>query len=73
MARAKRKPASLMSLDWLYDAKTRGIIFQIRCLSASAALFIEIVLNTAANLKAQNIATGFGFLGKPAGSKFPRR
>jgi general L-amino acid transport system permease protein len=56
-----------MSLDWLYDAKTRGLILQIALLVGVAALFIEIALNTAANLKAQNIATGFGFLGKPAG------
>ncbi len=58
---------SLMSLDWLYDAKTRGLIFQVALLVGVAALFIEIALNTAANLKAQNIATGFGFLHKPSG------
>ena len=56
-----------MSRDWLYDPKTRGLIFQIALLLGVAALFIEIALNTAANLKAQNIATGFGFLDKPSG------
>ncbi len=68
MASTKAKPArSFLSRDWLYDPKTRGLIFQIALLVAVAGLFIEIALNTAANLKAQNIATGFGFLDKPAG------
>ncbi len=68
MASTKAKPTrSLMSRDWLYDPKTRGLIFQIALLVGVAALFIEIALNTAANLKAQNIATGFGFLDKPSG------
>jgi len=56
-----------MSLDWLYDRKTRGLIFQIALLIGVAAFFVEIGLNTAANLRAQNIATGFGFLDRPAG------
>ncbi len=68
MARAAKTPKrSLTSLDWLYDPKTRGLIFQVALLVGVAALFLEIALNTAANLKAQNIATGFGFLDKPAG------
>jgi len=68
MTTARAKPKrSLMSRDWLYDPKTRGLIFQIALLLGVAGLFIEIALNTAANLKAQNIATGFGFLDKPAG------
>ena len=40
---------------------------QIALLVGVAAFFIEIALNTAANLKAQNIATGFGFLDRTAG------
>lgn len=68
MTNARAKSArSLLSRDWLYDPKTRGLIFQIALLVGVAALFIEIALNTAANLKAQNIATGFGFLQRPAG------
>jgi len=68
MTSARTKFArSLMRLDWLYDPKTRGLIFQVALLVGVAALFIEIALNTAANLRAQNIATGFGFLGRPAG------
>jgi general L-amino acid transport system permease protein len=65
---AHDRPArSLLSRDWLYDPKTRGLILQILLLAGVAALFIEIALNTAANLAAQNIATGFGFLDRPAG------
>ena len=68
MMRARlRSVRSLTSLDWLYDPKTRGLILQVALLVGVAALFIEIALNTAANLRAQNIATGFGFLDKPAG------
>ena len=62
--KAKR---SLLSGDWLYDPKMRGLIFQVLLLVGVVLLFVEIALNTAANLKAQNIATGFGFLGRPAG------
>jgi len=68
MTRARTKPVwALMSRDWLYDPKTRGLILQVLLLVGVAALFVEIVLNTAANLRAQNIATGFGFLDKPSG------
>jgi general L-amino acid transport system permease protein len=58
---------SLMSRDWLYDPKARGLIFQVALLAGVALFFLWIALNTAANLKAQNIATGFGFLDKPSG------
>jgi general L-amino acid transport system permease protein len=68
MARSSHKlKHSLMSRDWLYDPKTRALIFQIALLVGVVAFFVEIALNTAANLKAQNITTGFGFLGKPSG------
>jgi len=54
-------------LAWLYDPRTRGIILQIALLVGVVAFFIEIARNTAANLKAQNIATGFGFLEHTSG------
>ncbi|MGI9403490.1 MAG: amino acid ABC transporter permease, partial [Hyphomicrobium sp.] len=60
-------PQDTQSFAWLYDPRTRGVILQIALLVGVAALFIEIALNTAANLKAQNIATGFGFLDRTAG------
>jgi general L-amino acid transport system permease protein len=64
---AGKPKQSLMSLNWLYDPKARALIFQVALLVAVAVFFAEIALNTAANLKAQNITTGFGFLDKPAG------
>ncbi len=60
-------PKETQSFAWLYDPRTRGILLQIALLVGVAAFFIEIGLNTAANLNAQNIATGFGFLDRTAG------
>jgi len=68
MANARNEPPQpTQSFAWLYDPRTRGIILQIALLVGVAAFFIEIALNTAANLKAQNIATGFGFLDRTSG------
>ncbi len=58
---------SVRSLDWLYDPKTRGVIFQALLVLALAVLTYEIVSNTIANLQKQNLASGFGFLNKTAG------
>src|SRR5689334_22904875 len=55
------------SLDWLYDPKTRGVIFQVLLMLALALLGYEIVSNTIANLQKQNLASGFGFLRKTSG------
>lgn len=54
-------------LDPIYDPKVRGIVFQVLLLLALTALAYEIVTNTAANLKRQNIASGFDFLARTAG------
>lgn len=51
----------------LYDPKVRGMIFQIMLVLALVFLAHEIVTNTAANLKRQNIASGFDFLSRTAG------
>lgn len=51
----------------LYDPRIRGIILQVLLVLALLFLGYEIVTNTAANLKKQNIASGFGFLTRPAG------
>jgi general L-amino acid transport system permease protein len=51
----------------LYDPHMRAVVFQALLLVALLALAIEIVLNTAANLEKQNIASGFGFLSRTAG------
>ena len=54
-------------LDHIYDPKVRGFIFQAMLLLVLAFLAYEIVSNTAANLKRQNIASGFDFLSRTAG------
>ena len=54
-------------LDMLYDPRVRGIILQVVLVLALLFLGYEIVSNTAANLKKQNITSGFGFLARPAG------
>jgi general L-amino acid transport system permease protein len=74
MASAEQKPArSLMSLDWLYDKKVRGVIFQVALVIALVILGYEIVSNTAENLRKQNLASGFGFLGKTSGFDISQR
>jgi general L-amino acid transport system permease protein len=61
-----RSVQAVRSLDWLYDPKTRGLIFQVALVVALIVLGYEIVTNTAENLRKQNLASGFGFLGKTA-------
>jgi general L-amino acid transport system permease protein len=52
---------------YLYDPKVRAAIFQMLLLIALLVLGYEIVTNTAENLRKQNIASGFGFLGRTSG------
>jgi len=54
-------------MDLAYDPKVRARVAQALLLLALVLLGYEIVSNTAANLKKQNIASGFGFLGRTAG------
>ncbi len=53
--------------DLAYDPKVRARAAQALLLVALLLLAYEIVTNTAANLKKQNIASGFGFLDRTAG------
>jgi general L-amino acid transport system permease protein len=62
-----------MSFDWLYDPKTRGIIFQVGLVLVLLLVGYEIVSNTAENLRKQNLASGFGFLEKTAGFDISQR
>src|SRR5262252_5308647 len=64
-ARAPRRTPSL--LDLLYRPEVRQVLFQIILIIALAALFWMIISNTAANLRRQNIASGFGFWNTTAG------
>jgi general L-amino acid transport system permease protein len=53
--------------DFLYRAEVRQVVYQVLLVLALAALFWMIVSNTAANLRRQNIASGFDFLDYTAG------
>ena len=57
--RPKRPP------PW-HDPAVRGVVFQILFVAAVVAAGGFLVHNTLANLERQNIATGFGFLGREA-------
>ena len=65
---AERAPRRTTSpLDLLYRPEVRQVLFQIILIIAIAALFWMIISNTAANLKRQNIASGFGFWNTTSG------
>ncbi len=49
------------------DARIRAIVYQALALAAVVAFFAYIAHNTITNLERQGIASGFGFLDKPAG------
>jgi general L-amino acid transport system permease protein len=52
---------------FFYRVEVRQAIYQIVLVVALALLFYVLVSNTAANLRKQNIASGFGFLDRTAG------
>ena len=51
----------------LRDARFRALVFQLVALAAVIAAGVYLVSNTATNLEARNIASGFGFLQREAG------
>ncbi|MBO6891460.1 MAG: amino acid ABC transporter permease [Roseibium sp.] len=51
----------------LNDPKVRGIFYQVVLIAVLIFVGYNIVLNTAANLERQNIASGWGFLENTAG------
>lgn len=57
----------LAPAGWLYDPKTRGLILQALLVVVLALLAIEAIGNVAANLKKQNVASGFAFLDRTSG------
>jgi general L-amino acid transport system permease protein len=60
----RRRPGLI---DLLYRPEVRSILFQTILLILLVALFWMLVSNTAANLRRQNIASGFGFWNATAG------
>ena len=59
------RESSFLSL--LYRPEVRQAIYQIVLVVALVSLFYILITNTAANLKKQNIASGFGFIDRTAG------
>ena len=57
-------PASVASST---DPKVRSAVYQLVILAALVWLGVEFALNAKANLEAQGIASGFGFLRHTAG------
>lgn len=57
----------------LYQPRVRGVLFQIALVASLLLLAHEIVGNVVANLKSQNIASGFDFLGRTAGFEISQR
>src|SRR5437588_46410 len=49
------------------DPKVRGLFYQVALLVLVAWLVYDFAMNARANLRAQNIASGLGFLGHSAG------
>jgi general L-amino acid transport system permease protein len=65
---ASGPPPAKSAIVWsLYDAKTRGLVLQVALLLALGAFFYEIMTNAADNLRRQNVASGFDFLGRTSG------
>jgi len=56
----------------LSDPRTRSIIWQIVAVVIVVAIIAAIVIQTATNLRARGIASGFDFLGRAAGFEIAR-
>jgi general L-amino acid transport system permease protein len=53
--------------SFLYRPEVRQVIYQVVLVVLLVALFYLLIANTAANLRRQNIASGFGFIDRTAG------
>jgi general L-amino acid transport system permease protein len=60
------------SPTWWRDPRVRAIIYQVLTLLGVVLFFAYIVNNTIENLDRQGIASGFGFLERPAGFGIPQ-
>ncbi|SHO66271.1 general L-amino acid transport system permease protein [Pseudoxanthobacter soli DSM 19599] len=66
-ATAKVKDAGKGRASLINDPKIRGLFFQIVLIGLVVAVAYIGISNAVANLRAQNIASGFGFWDRPAG------
>ena len=55
------------AVPFWHDPTKRGLVFQALALLSVAGIGYYLFSNTQANLARQNIATGFGFLGRESG------
>ncbi len=62
----KRSDGRVVS-SFIYNEKVRGVAFQILLVAVVCFVGYYLFQNVMDNLKAQNIASGFGFLSNPAG------
>ena len=60
-------PRTAARAGFLYRPEVRQAIYQIVLVVVLAGLLYILVSNTAANLRRQNIASGFGFIDRTAG------
>ncbi|MGE3066632.1 MAG: amino acid ABC transporter permease [Hyphomicrobiaceae bacterium] len=63
--RAAQRTAAKAS--FLYRPEVRQVIYQVVLVVLVVALFYMLISNTAANLRRQNIASGFGFIDRTSG------
>ncbi len=63
---ARQAPRKAFSLSWS-DPRFRNVVWQVVILGAVAAIAWYLVSNTAQNLAARRITTGFAFLSRTAG------
>ena len=64
---AEAAPSGPPKASLLYHPRLRSIVYQLVLLAVLVWLGVEFALNAKANLDAQKVASGFGFLGNTAG------
>jgi general L-amino acid transport system permease protein len=65
-------PVAIGSTRFWSSARTRSIIWQIVAVAVVVGIIALVGLQTATNLRARGIASGFDFLGRAAGFEIAR-
>jgi general L-amino acid transport system permease protein len=63
----RQLPRTTRTAGLLYRPEVRQAVYQVVLVVLLVALFYMLITNTAANLRKQNIASGFGFIERTAG------
>ena len=66
MVAPRQAPAKGISLSWS-DPRLRNIVWQVLIIGFLVMIVGFLVFNTSRNLESRHIATGFGYLDRPAG------